>query len=179
MACANAIWHMYIEPKSLQTGPNSLYQQACSVHPHDSGCIGSKPGFHLIHDLKQQCAYACMLDCWRVEVAKQDNTIPSLDEFSAQKPSWDAIVELLLHLAVNYLDQDDAEDLEFQNNSVILGHLSHYLELCHAIKHGDIGQVEATFMHWVFVFKSVGKHKYATHIVKLKNDMHYVYPRLR
>lgn len=44
------------------------------------------------------------------------------------------------------------------------------------MKHGDIGHVEATFLHWVFVFKSVGKHKYAAALVKVMNDLKYTYP---
>jgi len=176
MACADAIWRMFIEPKASRNGANSLYQQACSVRPYDSGRIGSKPGFRLMHDLVHQCASARMLDCWRVELARRDATIQSLSDFAAQKPSWDAIVDLLYCLATKYLDSSDAADVEAQNNSLILGRLVRYVELCHAMKHGDIGRVEQSFMHWVFVFKSVGKHKYATHIIKLVNDMHYVYP---
>jgi len=45
MACADAIWRMIVEPKALRNGANSLYQQACLVRLHDSGWIGSKPGF--------------------------------------------------------------------------------------------------------------------------------------
>jgi hypothetical protein len=121
-----------------------------------------------------------MLDCWRVEVANRDPAVPNLELFAAGNPSWSVIVSLSEHLATAYLDQYVALDTEFRNNTLLLGRLLQYLEVCHTMKHGDIGRVEATFMPWVFVFKSVGKHKYATHIIKLVNDMNYVYPdRLR
>jgi len=176
MACADAIWHMFVEPKASHNGVNSLYQQACSVRPYDSGRIGSKPRFRLMHDLVHQCASARMLDCWRVEVTWRDTSVQSLSDYAAQKPSWDAIVDLSYCLATKYLDSSDTADIEVQNNTLILGRLVYYVEICHVMKHGDIGRVEQSFMHWVVVFKSVGKHKYATHIVKMVNDMHYVYP---
>src|SRR5882757_9141027 len=93
MACADAIWRMFIEPKSLHNRVNGLYQQACSVRLHDSGRIGSKPGFHLMHNLIHQCALARMLDCWRVEIAQRDPMIQSLSDFATQKPSWEFIVD--------------------------------------------------------------------------------------
>ena len=139
MACADAIWWMYIKPKSLRSGPNSLYQQACSIRPHDSGRIASKPGFHLMHDLIHQCAHAWMLDCWRVEVAKRDHAVQSLELFAAKEPSWQEIVMLSQQLAMEYLNRDTAVDTEFGNNTVILARLLQYLEVCHATKHGDIG----------------------------------------
>ena len=43
------------------------------------------------------------------------------------------------------------------------------------MKHGDIGPVKKTFLHWTLVFKSVRKHKYAVYLMKLMVDMKYVY----
>jgi len=74
-----------------------------------------------MHDLIHQCAYAHMLDCWRVEVTQCDTMVRLLSDFAAQKPSWDAIVDLLYFLATRYLDSSDAADVEVQNNSLILG----------------------------------------------------------
>lgn len=86
MACADVIWKMFIEPKELRSSPDSLYQHACKIRPHDSGRIGSKPGFQLIHDLTHQCAFARMLDIWRVEVKKHKGFV-SLSNYAASKPS--------------------------------------------------------------------------------------------
>ncbi|KAF9488889.1 hypothetical protein BDN71DRAFT_1402611 [Pleurotus eryngii] len=177
MACAEAIWRMYIEPKEVRTDrePNSMYNHACGVRLGDSGCIGSKPSFRMMHEIIHQSAYARMLDCWRVKV-KMRLRLTMLEAFAESKPTWDQIVELSLVLAQTYVDHEHTDDQEFRNNSLILGQLIQYVELAHAMKHGDIGRVEATFLHWVFVFKSVGKHKYATHLVKVMNDLRYVYP---
>jgi hypothetical protein len=77
---------------------------------------------------------------------------------------------------LNYIDKPNADDLEFRNNSIMLGHLLQYIELAHAMKHGDIGRIEAMFLYWALVFKNVHKHKYATYLIKLMVDMKYVYP---
>ncbi|KAI0733004.1 hypothetical protein BC629DRAFT_1572982, partial [Irpex lacteus] len=173
MAAADAIWRMFIKPKAQRTEPNGLYQQACKIRPHDSGRIGSKPGFRLMHDLIRQCATARMLDVWRIAINK--NVQQSIESY-AESVSWPDVVELSRDLVKNYLDQPLTGDQEFRNNTIILARLLDYVELTHAMKHGDIGRVEATFLRWVFIFKSVGKHKYATQLVKTLNDLRFVYP---
>lgn len=115
MAAADAIWRMFIKPKALRTEPNGLYQQACKIRPHDSGRIGSKPGFRLMHDLILQCATARMLDVWRVAINKVSNQ--PLEAY-AQSVSWPDLIELSRDLVKNYLDQPLAGDQEFRNNTL-------------------------------------------------------------
>ncbi|KAI0750575.1 hypothetical protein BC629DRAFT_1584883 [Irpex lacteus] len=173
MAAADAIWRMFIEPKAQRMEPNGLYQQACKVRPRDSGRIGSKPGFRLMHDLIAQCATARMLDIWRVET--QNRGYSSLDSYAAAA-SWSDIEEMSMSLVHKYIDKSAAKDQEFRNNTLILGRLLDYVELAHAMKHGDIGRVEGTFLKWAFVFKSVGKHKYSAHLIKTMVNLRFVYP---
>ena len=45
------------------------------------------------------------------------------------------------------------------------------------MKHGDIGHVEATFLHWMFIFKSGRKHKYSAYLMKVIHDMKYLYDK--
>ncbi len=176
MACADAIWRMYIEPKELRTDPNGLYQHMCKIRPHDSGRIGSKPGFRLMHDLIHQCADGRMLDVWRVEVNRRNPDHATLEDFASSTPTWEAIEAMSLSLVASYVDKPASQDGDFRNASLVLGRLLLYVELCHAMKHGDIGRVERTFLHWVFVFKKVGKHKYATELVRIMNELNHVYP---
>jgi len=161
MACGNATWQMYLESKDTRNGPNSLYAQACAICLHDSGRITQKYNFRMMHDLIHQCGWARMLDCWCVEVSKRNPTCKTLDDYAQSTPAWEDIVELSIYLALNYLDQVDAYDIEFRNNSIILARLLQYIKLAHAMKYGDIGRIKATFVHWALVFKSVHKHKYA------------------
>jgi hypothetical protein len=91
------------------------------------------------------------------------------------KPTWEELIEILIHLATKYFNKPHADDLKFQNNSITLTCLLQYIELAYAMKHGDIGYVEATFLHWTLVFQSVRKQKYATYLIKLMLDMKYIY----
>ena len=176
MACGDAIWRIFLESKSARKGPNSLYAQACAIRPHDSGRITQKYDFRMMHDLIHQCGSARMLDCWHVEVIKRNPTCKTLHDYAQRTPTWEDLVELSIYLALNYLDKPHADDLEFRNNSITLARLLQYIELTDAMKYGDIGRVEATFLHWALVFKSVRKHKYATYLIKLMVDLKHVYP---
>jgi hypothetical protein len=111
-----------------------------------------------------------------MEVIKCKPTCKSLDDYAQTKPAWEDLVKISIYLASNYLDKPHADDLEFRNSSITLAHLLQYIELAHAMKHGNIGRVEATFLHWTLVFKSVCKHKYAVYLIKLMVDMKHVYP---
>ena len=178
MACGNTIWQMFLESKSTQKGPNSLYAQVCAIHLHNSGQITQKYNFQMMHELIHQCGWAWMLDCWHMEIIKHHPTCKTLDDYAQRTPAWDDLVKLSIYLALNYLDKPQADNLEFQNNLIMLAHLLQYIKLAHAMKHGDIGHVEATFLHWALVCKSVHKHKYAMHLIKLMIDMKHVYPEL-
>ena len=177
MAAADALWRMYIAPKDLHSDKTGLYHQACRIRPHDSGRLTTKPGFRLVHEVMHQCGYARMLDVWRVALQQQQPaSLLSLEDFASTNPSWEDLINLSLSLATDYVDKPSAADGLFRNNSLILARLIQYIELCHALKHGDIGRVEETFLHWVFVFKAVGKHKYATNLVKMLTDLRFVFP---
>lgn len=176
MALTDVLWKMYIEPKHLCTNPNGLYQHACKSYPHESGKIGSKPGFWLVHNIMHQCGYARMLNVWEVDMWRRNQSHSSLSNFAASKPMWDAIFQLSIELAQTYLDKPDAKSKLFQNNSLILARLIQYMELTHAMKHGDIGQVEKMFIDSVLVFKTVGKHKYAMALVDIMHKLNYVFP---
>jgi len=178
MACGDTIWQMFLDSKPTWKGPNSLYAQPYAIRPHNSGRITQKYNFHLMYKLIHQCGWAWMLDCWHVEVSKCNSTCKSLDDYAKMTPAWEDLVDLSIYLALNYLEKPDADDLKFWNNSITLAHLLKYIEVAHAMKHSDIGHVEATFLHWAFMFKSIHKHKYAAYLIKLMIDMKHVYPEL-
>ncbi|TFK78704.1 hypothetical protein K466DRAFT_606732 [Polyporus arcularius HHB13444] len=129
-----------------------------------------------MHDLIHQCADGRMLDVWRVEVNRRNPGHATLEDFASSTPTWEAIEAISLSLVASYVDKPASQDGDFRNASLVLGRLLLYVELCHAMKHGDIGRVERTFLHWVFVFKKVGKHKYATELVRIMNELNHVYP---
>jgi hypothetical protein len=175
MACSDTVWQMFLESKIAKKGLNSLYSQACAIRLFDSARITQKYNFQLMHDLIHQCGWAHMLECWCVGVMRHKPGCTRLDNYAQMEPPWEELIEISIYLATNYLDKPHVDDLEFWNNSIMLAHLLQYIELAHVMKHGDIGHVEATFLHWTLVFKSVQKHKYATYLIKLMINLRYVY----
>ncbi|KAK7678135.1 hypothetical protein QCA50_018928 [Cerrena zonata] len=174
MACADAIWKMYFEPQDLRATDDGLFRQSCKIRPNESGRLGSKPGFRLMHDLIHHHGTARMLDVWQNDLKKRTSH-NSFAEYAASKPTWDEVTARSLDLVQTYVNKPQHKDGLFRNNSLILLNLLNYIELAHAMKHGDIGRVEGTFLHWIFVFKTVGKHKYATALIKVMNDLKYTY----
>ena len=48
--------------------------------------------------------------------------------------------------------------------------------MSYAMNAGDIGRVETLFGVWIYLFRAMGKHKYATHMIKFLTNIHFVYP---
>ncbi|KAI0072064.1 hypothetical protein K474DRAFT_1678964 [Panus rudis PR-1116 ss-1] len=155
-----------------------LFHLLMAIRPHDSGRIGSKPGFRLMHELIKQFALARMLEVWRVEVHKCNSAHTSLALFADSKPTWQDVVNLSLRIAKDYLSVPAmaTSDKLLRNNKIILARLLLYVETADAMKYGDIGRVEATFLPWASIHKTVSKHKYSAWLIKTRNDLMYVYP---
>ncbi len=51
-----------------------------------------------------------------------------------------------------------------------------YSMLAHASNTGAIMLMKDLLWHWVPMFSSTGKHKYATHISRFLRDLHLIYP---
>jgi hypothetical protein len=58
-----------------------------------------------MHDLTHQCAYARMLDCWCVDIKKQNSSHTSLKIFTLSKPTWKQLEEISLSLAGAFINQ--------------------------------------------------------------------------
>ncbi|KAF8587810.1 hypothetical protein K439DRAFT_1256418, partial [Ramaria rubella] len=71
-------------------------------------------------------------------------------------------------------------DMVFENSQLKLRDFLLYVELHHAITHGDIGQVKATLVDWSMIFRATGKHKYVAQVIQTLMNLNHVYPeRLR
>ena len=53
MACADAIWQIFIKPSEACNDPNCLIKHVSELHPKETGKITSKPGFHRMHEVIQ------------------------------------------------------------------------------------------------------------------------------
>jgi hypothetical protein len=62
MACADAIWRIFIEPKNARQDTNSLMAFVGLYHPRETGKIGSAPGFRRMHEVIQHNGIALQLD---------------------------------------------------------------------------------------------------------------------
>ncbi|KAH8977877.1 hypothetical protein EDB92DRAFT_1772485, partial [Lactarius akahatsu] len=60
---------------------------------------------------------------------------------------------------------ESERDQQFKNQALQNCDYLLYVDLCNAINVGDIGWVEASFLHWIYVFRATGKHKYEIEIL--------------
>ncbi|CDO77882.1 hypothetical protein BN946_scf184690.g3 [Trametes cinnabarina] len=185
MACADAIWKIFIKPKAAHEDPTSLMSFVSEIRPKETGKISSKPGFRRMHEVIGYVGIASRLDCWRVEVNKCYKAT-SLEEWGATKPSWQDIENVATSLVKNHVADGrfsemrmgpvDKRDQQHENTLLREQYFLLYEELAYALNAGDIGRVEDCFMPWVFIFRGCGKHKYAAQMVKHLHKVHRVFP---
>lgn len=115
-----------------------------------------------------------------------DPSCKDLKSLAEVKPTWSTLVELVEKVvtcniagaAFHHLrqNQETERDVVFENAQVKLHDFLLYVEFYHALTHGDIGRVEATLLDWAFMFKGVGKHKYATGLIETLAKLNFLYP---
>ncbi|KIM76705.1 hypothetical protein PILCRDRAFT_77537, partial [Piloderma croceum F 1598] len=64
MACADALWRIFIDPGTSRLDVNSLLQFVAQYHSRETGKIGSDPGFHRMHEVINHTGIALRLDAW-------------------------------------------------------------------------------------------------------------------
>ncbi|KAJ7795392.1 hypothetical protein B0H14DRAFT_3554585 [Mycena olivaceomarginata] len=189
MAAADAIWRIFIEPKTGREDPTSLMHFVALLRPKETGKIGSDPGFRRMHEVIAHAGAALRLDAWRIEVLRRNPKWTSLQAFADSKPSFELITTISDYLASHYvagaetlnifeLRQRPAKERDQQHENILQMHqyFNLYEELSFAMNFGDIGRIETLFPTWIYIFKAVGKHKYAAHMFKFMTDLHFVYP---
>lgn len=187
MACADAIWRIWVEPKEGRKDTNTMFQHIGILRPTETGKYGTKPGFRRMHDAVHHDLWASMLDCWRMEAKNRNSAWTSLKKFAESKPTWELIVEMSECIVRNYVARSPdlakqrkrpmaERDQRFENQILRNRDELLYVELCHAMNSGDVGRVEGGVLEWVYIFKATGKHKYATEMLqfteKLNGDMY-------
>lgn len=189
MACADAIWKIFISPKLTREDATSLLKQVAEIRPMEMGKISSKPGFCHMHEVIQHVGAVSRLDCWRLEAAAR--RFESLEKWAESEPSWEDTEKIAEALVKKYvINENDLEtlwhtpegtcDQQYENTLLKDFYFLLYEELTYAMNVGDIGRVETCFFPWSLIFRSCGKHKYATQMLWFLYDVHYVYPeRLR
>jgi hypothetical protein len=188
MACADAIWRIFIEPKRAREDSNSLMAVVALYRPHETGKIGTAPGFRHMHEVIQHSGIALRLDAWQTEAWLRNANWKSLDDFAASNPTMESIDKMANYMAAHYVAGGDvdifavqskaATERDEQNENVLLMHqyMLLYEEMTYALNKGDVGRVETLFPPWINMFRATGKHKYAAHMTNFLTDVHYVYP---
>ncbi|KAH7904695.1 hypothetical protein BJ138DRAFT_1018767 [Hygrophoropsis aurantiaca] len=72
--------------------------------------------------------------------------------------------------------REQERDKRFENQALRNRDELLYIDLSQAMNAGDVGRVEASFLPWIYVFFSTGKHKYGAQINKFLTHLNYVYP---
>ncbi|EGO04104.1 hypothetical protein SERLA73DRAFT_46371 [Serpula lacrymans var. lacrymans S7.3] len=187
MACADAIWRTYLQPADSQSDPNSLYEHIGMLRPKETGKLISKPGFRRMHNIVHHDLTGSMLNCWQHKITKRNPQCSSIELFATTKPTWEDIVDMSDAIVAKYIgtspDLHKERSKPFHERDKVYGNqLLHncdelmYVDLCHAMNSGDVGHVEASFLPWIHIFVTVGKHKYAAQISKILCDLCYQYP---
>ncbi|KAH9831740.1 uncharacterized protein C8Q71DRAFT_861429 [Rhodofomes roseus] len=191
MACADDIWRIFIQPPDARLDENSLMKFVGRLRPRETGQIGSKPKFRQMHKVILHTGIVLRLDCWCTEARLQyrDKGVRSLEDFAAQKPTFDQVVAMAYNMVPKYIaggGQHDLYDIHHsstslrdqQHKNIMIMHqyFSLYEEFSYRANAGDIGGVEAVMPSWIALFKATGKHKYANYMEKFWTDVHFVYP---
>lgn len=189
MACADAIWRIFISPREARIDQSSILQLVAIQRPKETGKITSNPGFRKMHEVIGHTGIALRLDCWRVEAEKRDPRCVSLNHFAKTKPSKEYLEAMSYHLAAHYIaggevtaiedlrrNEPAQRDFQRENNLLLHQYLLLYEEMAWAMNHGDIGRIETLFPQWIYLFRATGKHKYGTQMLKFLTDVHFLYP---
>ncbi|KAF9817385.1 hypothetical protein IEO21_03526 [Rhodonia placenta] len=171
MACADAIWKIFIQPKAAQEDDTSLLRQVREIRIKESAKVASKPGFRRMHEVIQHVGIVSRLDCWAQEVGDENRAMDSLEAWAQSRPSWDDLVSVATRLVTKYVAGPEFSELQYQspevrdqqweNTLLREQYFLLYEEVSYAMNAGDIGRVEDCFLPWIFIFRGCGKHKRA------------------
>ncbi|KAH7902832.1 hypothetical protein BJ138DRAFT_1021471, partial [Hygrophoropsis aurantiaca] len=187
MACVDALWRTYLQPKEGRDDENSLYQHVGLLRPDETGKMVTKPGFRRMHDVIHHDLWGSILDCWRLEAQSRNRSWTTLELFGKSEPSWELIVEMSHTIVRKYVANSaglnkargrpvSERDKRFENQTLRNRDELLYADLSHAMNAGDIGRVEASFLPWIYIFKDTGKHKYSTHMKRFLVNLNFNYP---
>ena len=185
MACADAIWRLFIHANGVRNDKNSLINHVGQIRPKETGKIETNPGFRRMHEVIQHVGIVSRLDCWRIVAQRMD--FKSLEDFAASNPSFENLKKLSEQLAVEFVAGADVSELQqrtkdqrdevHENMLIKQQYFLLYEEMLHALNAGDIGRVETLFLPWMFIFQGCGKHKYVAEMQRYLENIHFKYPK--
>ncbi|EIW58994.1 uncharacterized protein TRAVEDRAFT_48125 [Trametes versicolor FP-101664 SS1] len=187
MASADAIWRILVTPEGARVDNTSFIKLVGQLRPDASSRLTSNAKYRDRHDLIAHVAAMLILDAWGVEVKRRWG-YETLDAWAETKPSLANIEEVAECIALQYIEGDGQDlygkqeeaagqrDKVRENTLRTLNYLLLYEELSYAMNAGCIGRVETLFPSWIQIFRAVGKHKYANHMLRFMHALYFVYP---
>jgi len=188
MACADAIWRVFIYPKKSGSDKNSLMGYIQQIRPKETQRIKSKPGFRRMHEVIQHVGIVSRLDIWRLASGKQNGTeYHTLDDFAKSEPDWKSILELSEQIVLDgekegpmnrlRMKKPLERDQQHENEHLLQQIFLLYEEMSYSMNNCDIGRVETLFLPWMDIFLGCGKHKYAAEMQRYLENVHFYYPK--
>ncbi|OJT09863.1 hypothetical protein TRAPUB_13661, partial [Trametes pubescens] len=187
MASADAIWRILVTPEGSRVDNTSFIKLVGQLRPDASSRLTSNAKYRDRHDLIAHVAAMLILNAWDVEVKRRWG-YETLDAWAETKPSLANIEAVAESIAREYIEGDgqdlygkqeeavDQRDKVRENTLRTLNYLLLYEELSYAMNAGCIGRVETLFPVWIQIFRAVGKHKYANHMLRFMHALYFVYP---
>ena len=183
MAVTDAYWRAHVQPREGREDAAGFFDYVRHLRPKETAKFINGPGFRRLHDSIHHATWLDVLDCFRLEVKAQG--FQSQEAFALSKPMWESIIKISEAMVHKYIPRDDfsdvreqedsTRDMVFENTSLRKQHGLLYLELSHAMNHGDVGRILRILPYWIAVFKSTGKSKYAAHVIQSITDIDHVY----
>lgn len=185
MAATDAYWRAHVQPRESRKDAASFFDYVRHLRPKETGKFINGPGFRRLHDSIHHATWLDILDCFRLEVRAQG--FESREAFALSEPTWESIIKISEAIVLRYMpgdnfgdvreQEDSVRDMIFENASLRIQHGLFYLELSHAMNHGDVGRILHILPYWIAIFKSTGKSKYAAHMIRFITDFDHVYPK--
>lgn len=111
----------------------------------------------------------------------------SLKAFAETKPGWELIEKMSEDIICKYIATMEGllqvhrnlaseRDQQFENQALWNCDFLLYVDLCDVINVGDVGCMEVSFLHWIYIFLSTGKHKYTLQLAIFLQNLHDIYP---
>ena len=188
MACADAIWRIFLAKKQSHTDKTSMFSFIRLFYENLTTKITTnKAGFRILNDCIIRLGVSDRLECLRVFIQERFPNCHSLEDFAKKIPKLEDIEMLCSELARTFgssaVTREDFRykkasdrDFQYENTLTRIDHILLYEEFAYALRCGDVGRVETTLRRWIPIFKSTGKHKYATHLLRFMSDVHFSYP---
>ncbi|CDO77022.1 hypothetical protein BN946_scf184380.g8 [Trametes cinnabarina] len=187
MASADAIWRMLVLPDDARIDHGSFNKLIGQLRPDDSSRLISNSKFRERHDLINHIGTLLLLDAWQVEVQRRWG-FDTLEEWAESKPAVADVEDTARSLIQGHVEGAGQNmwavqekfagqrDKVKENTMRTLNYLLLYEELSFAMNAGDIGRMETLLVSWISIFRAVGKHKYATYMLRFMHALHLVYP---